>query len=59
MDANAACVVVQSICRIVPYPLVGEGQGEGYDTHCVCSISALEHDTAAVLFESSKEKTSR
>jgi hypothetical protein len=23
-------------CHIVPSPLAGEGQGEGYNTHCIC-----------------------
>src|SRR5262249_41023581 len=37
-------------CHSVPSPLVGEGQGEGYNKHSICFASQVQHmQPAAVL----------
>src|SRR6266702_3164014 len=43
------------LCHSVPSPLVGEGQGEGYNTHCLCFVSAVQQMRPAVALESTHE----
>src|SRR5215467_2880964 len=36
-------------CHSVPSPLAGEGQGEGYHTHCICCVSMSLTNAANIL----------
>src|SRR5262249_24922752 len=34
-------------CHMVPSPLAGEGQGGGYNTHCLCFVSVAQQMRAS------------
>jgi hypothetical protein len=44
-------------CPNVPSPLVGEGQGEGYNTHCLFFVSAVQQVRLAVVLQYAHEIT--
>jgi hypothetical protein len=44
-------------CPSVPSPLVGEGQGEGYNTHSIC-FASLDRQTQPTLVPESADGTS-
>src|SRR5262245_31051405 len=37
-------------CHVVPSPLVGEGQGGGYNTHYLCFVSAAQQMQACCRY---------
>src|SRR6266850_3906419 len=47
---NAACGRAEQ-CHRVPSPLVGEGQGEGFNTNCLRFIPVIRQMQPAVVLE--------
>src|SRR5262249_34430958 len=54
---QADCVSCEGARRTVPSPPVGEGQGGGYNTHCVCFGSETEQMPPTVALESVHRKS--
>src|SRR5215467_16217100 len=39
-------------CHSVPSPLAGEGQGEGYNTHCICFAPVAQQNASQLSVSS-------